>query len=169
MLNVEDQLTLLEDTLVSEFRCLQKMLEITQKESAVLLKGESAALAPILENKETTLDQVMMFEEERNKICKTLAGVFGVETEPLSVKALLPHFDQVTATRVRRLCDGIVALSEQQQDLNLKVNTLAQSWIEMIHSTQAYLLSFYQSPATYAPPGRQVPVQAPVWGGERRA
>lgn len=170
MKNVKNQLTLLEDTLVSEFRCLQKMVEITHKENTVLLMGNSSILMPILEDKETILDQVIMYEEQRTMVCEELARVFGINAQPPTVKSLLPHLDPAMADRIRRLCDGIVALSEQQDDLNLQVNTLSQSWIELIHSTQAYLLSFYQSPAAYVPPGvRQGLNLPPVWGTEHRA
>lgn len=171
MNNVEDQLILLEDTLVSEFRCLQKMVEVTHKESNVLLKGNSSILMPILEDKETIVDQVIMLEEQRTRVCEDLARLFGINATPPTVKALLPYIDPATAERIRRLCDGILALNEQQGDLNVRVNTLAQSWIEMIHSTQAYLLSFYQSPAAYVPPGvrHQGANLPPVWGSEHRA
>jgi flagellar biosynthesis/type III secretory pathway chaperone len=170
MRTVDDQLNLLEDTLVSEFRCLQKLVEITQKESSMLLKGNSSILMPILDDKEMIVDQIVMLEEQRGQVCEDLSQVYGVKATPTSVKAIMSYLEPVQGERIGRLCDGIVALSEQQDDLNVRVNTLAQSWIELIHSTQAYLLSFYQSPAAYVPPGaRQGTALPPVWGTEHRA
>jgi flagellar biosynthesis/type III secretory pathway chaperone len=169
-MNVEDQLSQLEGTLVSEFRLLQSLMEVTQQESSALLKGSHSTLMPILEDKETILDQIGVLETAREKISQGLALAFGIDGSPVTMKSLLPHLERDRAERLRRLCDGIVVLSEQQRGLNLNVTTLAQSWIDMIHSTQAYLLSFFQAPATYQPPGaRNTPQAAPAWATERRA
>jgi flagellar biosynthesis/type III secretory pathway chaperone len=167
---IEEQLSLLEETLVSEFRLLQSLIEITQKESSALLKGSHSILMPIVENKEAILDQLGALEDARQKISQTLAHSFGIDAQSATIQSLLPHVESERAGRMRRLCDGILALSEQERGLNLNVSTMAQSWIEMIHSTQAYLLSFYQSPATYQPPGVKTAYNlAPVWATEHRA
>jgi len=170
MRKIDEKLIQLEETLVSEFRLLQSLLEVTQKESSALLKGSHSILMPIVEDKEAILDQLGNLEETRDKISQSLAADFGVSTQPATIQSLLPHVDSERAQRMRRLCDGILALSEQQRGLNLNVSTMAQSWIEMIHSTQAYLLSFYQPPATYQPPGVKAAYNlAPVWATEHRA
>jgi flagellar biosynthesis/type III secretory pathway chaperone len=169
MRKVEEQLSLLEDTLVSEFRLLQNLVEVTRKEGVALLKGSYSVLTPILEDKETILDQLASLEKTREKVAKGLAEAYG-ETNQSTIKSLLPYMDKEQAVRVRRLCDGISAMSEQEHVLTLNVNTLAQTWIDMIHSTQAYLLSFYQSPATYLPPGIKPSLNsAPIWATEHRA
>jgi flagellar biosynthesis/type III secretory pathway chaperone len=171
MRKIEEELVQLEETLVSEFRLLQSLLEVTQKESSALLKGSQSILMPIVEDKEAILDQLGVLEETRQKVTQSLSSSFGISTQqPVTIKALLPHIDEERAQRIRRLCDGILALSEQQRGLNLNVSTMAQSWIEMIHSTQAYLLSFYQTPVTYQPPGLKAAYNlAPVWATEHRA
>ena len=64
---IEEQLSLLEETLVSEFRLLQSLIEITQKESSALLKGSHSILMPIVENKEAILDQLGALEDTRAK------------------------------------------------------------------------------------------------------
>ena len=167
---VEEQLAQLEDTLVSEFRVLQSLIHITQKESSALLKGNHSILMPVLEDKEALLDQLNGLEEAREKICNALGDALGVNGKPTSIRSLLPFVEKEQAGRFQRLCDGIVALGSQQKELNLNVNTLAQTWIDMIHSTQAYLLSFYQAPATYQPPGiRGNSHIVPVYATEHRA
>jgi flagellar biosynthesis/type III secretory pathway chaperone len=167
---VEDQLNQLEDTLVSEFRLLQNLIQITQKESTTLLKASYSMLMPILEDKEAILDQLGTLENTREKIVEGLAQTFGLDQRPFSMQALMSYCDAERGGRVRRLSEGIVALSQQEKDLNVNVNTLAQSWVEMIHSTQAYLLSFYQTPATYQPPGVRAPNHQPsLWATEHRA
>jgi flagellar biosynthesis/type III secretory pathway chaperone len=170
MRTVEDQLSQLEEILVSEFRLLQNLIEVTQKESAAVLKGGHSILMPIIEDKETILDQLGALEESRHKVCQGLAKALGVDEKPVTVQSLLARLEQERAGRMRRLCDGIMALSEKERNLNLNVSTMAQSWVEMIHSAQAYLLSFYQSPATYQPPGvKKAYDQAPLWATEHRA
>jgi flagellar biosynthesis/type III secretory pathway chaperone len=166
----EEHLSILEDTLVCEFRLLQSLVDVTQRESSALLKGSHSVLMPILEDKETILDQIGVQEAAREKVVQQLGALMGVDSSHVTVKALLPYLEKEQAERLRRLCDGIVVLSEQQRGLNLNVTTLAQSWIDMIHSTQAYLLSFFQTPANYQPPGATYNTQAaPVWATERRA
>jgi flagellar biosynthesis/type III secretory pathway chaperone len=170
MRKTEERLAQLEETLVSEFRLLQSLLEVTQKESSALLKGSQSILMPIVEDKEAILDQLATLEETRQIVTQELGSDFGINEKQVTVKSLLPHLQEERAQRIRRLCDGIQALSEQQRGLNLSVSTMAQSWIEMIHSTQAYLLSFYQTPATYTPPGVRAAYQSsPVWATEHRA
>jgi flagellar biosynthesis/type III secretory pathway chaperone len=167
---IEEQLAQLEDTLVSEFRLLQSLVQITQKESSALLKGNHSILMPILEDKETLLDQINAMEDAREKISSALGDAFGIQSKSPTIRSLLPYVEKEQANRVQRLCDGIVALSTQQKELNLNVNTLAQSWMDMIHSTQAYLLSFYQAPATYQPPGSRGNNHVmPLYSGEHRA
>jgi flagellar biosynthesis/type III secretory pathway chaperone len=167
---VEEQLAQLEDTLVSEFRILQSLINVTQKESSALLKGSHSILMPILEDKETLLDQMNSLEDAREKISNALGDVFGLHAKPTTIRSLLPYVEKEQAGRFQRLCDGIIALGAQQKELNLNVNTLAQNWIDMIHSTQAYLLSFYQAPATYQPPGSKGNHHVmPVWATEHRA
>jgi flagellar biosynthesis/type III secretory pathway chaperone len=170
MRKTEEKLIQLEETLVTEFRLLQSLLEVTQKESTALLKGSQSILMPIVEDKEAILDQLGVLEETRQKVTQSLGSDLGISAQPTTIKALLPHIEEERAQRMRRLCEGILALSEQQRGLNLNVSTMAQSWIEMIHSTQAYLLSFYQTPATYQPPGVKAAYNlAPVWATEHRA
>ncbi len=170
MRKIDEKLIQLEETLVSEFRLLQSLLEVTQKESSALLKGSHSILMPIVEDKEAILDQLGNLEDTRATVSQSLAVDFGVNAQPATIQSLLPYVDGERAQRMRRLCDGILALSEQQRGLNLNVSTMAQSWIEMIHSTQAYLLSFYQPPATYTPPGVKTAYNlAPVWATEHRA
>lgn len=172
MRKVEEQLNQLEDTLVTEFRLLQNLIQVTQKESSTLLKANYSMLMPILEDKEAILDQLGTLEATREKIVASVAQAMGVDMleHPINMQGLMQLCDAERAGRVRRLSEGIVALSQQEKDLNVNVNTLAQSWVEMIHSTQAYLLSFYQAPVTYQPPGVRTPNnQSALWATEHRA
>lgn len=124
---VEDQLILLQDTLVSEFRRLQRLAEVTQRENSARLQGNSSLLTPIAEDKNMILDQIVILEEQRRKVCGDLARVFGIHTAPPSVSAVLPYLDAARARQIRRICDGILALSEQQGDLALGAPPPAQA------------------------------------------
>jgi flagellar biosynthesis/type III secretory pathway chaperone len=170
MQTTSEQLSQLEDTLVSEFRLLQSLVKVTRKESSALLDGNYSVLTPIVEDIEAIIDQLNRMENTRQKITDSLAKAMNISSMPSTVRSLLPFMEKEQSARVRRLCDGITALSDQDRVLNLKVNTLSQSWIDMIHSTQAYLLSFFQTPATYQLPGsKQNANLTPVWATEHRA
>lgn len=171
MSTTHEEWSQLEDSLVAEFRLLQSLTRVTRQESSALLNGQYSVLMPIIEDIETMLDQLNRLEALRQKLADSLGSAMGFSATPVSIKTLLPCMEKEQAARIRRLCDGIITLSEQDKALNLSINTMSQSWIDMIHSTQAYLLSFYQPPATYQPPGGKPSEKdlAPVWATEHRA
>jgi flagellar biosynthesis/type III secretory pathway chaperone len=150
MRNTEEQINLLEDILVSEFRLLQNLVAVTQEESATILKGSLSILASIVEDKEVIIDQIASLEDNRQKTLHQLAQSLGARAQPLSVQSMLPYFEKDQSERVHRLLDGISALSDQEHVMNLNVSTLAKTRIDLIHSTRLNLLSFCQPPvATY--------------------
>lgn len=159
----------LEKLLVQEFRLLQKLVEITQKERSVLLSGGEAVLQ-LTEDKEVLLDQLGILNDSRRKVTEDLAVALKITKDYCSVKELLPYLDQDTATRINRMAEGISNLVVQARELNMSNYTLANVKIDLLKATQAFLINLAQPEVDYRPSGT-LPVsrETTSWGVERRA
>lgn len=166
----QGSLNALEVLLVKEFRTLQDLISLTRDERAALTQGDAATLQPLVEEKETVLDQIGLLEDSRRMLTEKAAIELGLEKPISSIADLLPHLLPEIAERINHLQEGIVTLVEQARDLNMGNRALATTRMDWVNSTKTYLLSFYQSPVSYQPPGMPASKhQIPVWDMDHRA
>lgn len=159
----------LEQLLVSQFRLLQKLIEVTQKEKEALL-SEKEALMSLTEEKEALLDQLGMVDDERRKVVGDLARELKIPGDFCSVKNLIPYLDIENRNRLSRIADGISTLVLQARELNEANQMLAHVKIDLIKATQSFLISLAQPEVCYRPAGTgPISREAPSWGVEIHA
>lgn len=159
----------LEQLLVSQFRLLQKLIEVTQKEKNALL-SEKDALMSLTEEKEALLDQLGMVDDERRKVVGDLARELKIPGDFCSVKNLIPHLKADDGNRLSRISDGISTLILQAKELNEANQMLAHVKIDLIKATQSFLIGLAQPEIGYRPAGTgPISRDAPSWGVEIRA
>jgi flagellar biosynthesis/type III secretory pathway chaperone len=159
----------LEQLLVSQFRLLQKLIELTQKERTALT-SEGEAVMQLTEEKEVLLDQLGMVDDERRKVVGDLAMSLNIPGDFCTVRDLLAYLRPDDASRISRIADGISTLVIQARELNEANQMLAHVKIDLIKATQSFLIGLAQPeinyrPASAAPASRE----APSWGVEIRA
>ncbi|MBE0699682.1 MAG: flagellar protein FlgN [Anaerolineaceae bacterium] len=159
----------LEQLLVSQFRLLQKLIEMTQKERTALA-SESEAVMQLTEEKEIVLDQLGMVDDERRKLVGDMAMALNISGDFCTVGDLILHLKAEDASRISRIADGISTLVIQARELNEANQMLAHVKIDLIKATQAFLIGLAQPEINYRPAGvAPASREAPSWGVEIRA
>lgn len=145
----QDLIDSLEELMVKQFRNLQSLVKITRQEREALTKGDSETLKPLVEEKDTILDQLGILEDSRHMIIDEIAHHLEIEVENVKIPLILEKIDPVTSERIGKLSQGIKALVEETTDLNLGNQALAANTLDWLEATQSFLLSFYTPPDTY--------------------
>jgi flagellar biosynthesis/type III secretory pathway chaperone len=159
----------LEQLLVSQFRLLQKLIEMTQRERTALT-SEGEAIMQLTEEKEVLLDQLGMVDDERRKIVGDMAMALNIPGDFCTVRDLILHLKPEDASRISRIADGISTLVIQARELNEANQMLAHVKIDLIKATQSFLIGLAQPEINYRPAGvAPVSRETPSWGVEIRA
>jgi flagellar biosynthesis/type III secretory pathway chaperone len=159
----------LEQLMVSQFRLLQKLIEITQKERNALI-NDNQQVMQISEEKEILLDQLGMVDDERRKLVSDLAMELNIHGDYCTVRDLLPYLTPEASGRIFRIADGISTLVVQARELNESNQMLTHVKIDLVKATQAFLISLAQPEISYRPAGTTpISRDAPSWGVEIRA
>jgi hypothetical protein len=138
----------LEQILVRQFRLLQEMLALSKKERDTLL-NEPDLVLQIVEDKEALLDNMSVMEDNCRKIVQELSLLLELHSDDTSIQALLPYFKSEDASRIRNLSEGISSLASQAREVNHANQALAQSKLEWLKATQAFLISIFQPESGY--------------------
>ncbi len=169
---LEADLTLLEDTLVQQFRALQKLVEVTHAERDLLLQNQHDHLQAVTEEKEAVLDQLSLLEDARRGQIQQLAlALPAPASQVTSIQQILPYLPTACADRLARLTDGLLALVSQTRDLTYGNEALIRARLDWIRSFQAYLMNLSMPQEAYRSPLQQnLRVDGPaVSGRELRA
>jgi flagellar biosynthesis/type III secretory pathway chaperone len=162
--------TILEETLVKQFRKLQSLILISREERKALVHGDSKSLQKQIEQKESILDDISLLEDTRRMTVGLLGQILSLPEEQSSLIDLTKKLEPSIAERLKHLYDGISKLVDEAREINMGNQALAKARSDMFMATQAFLLSFYQPPASYQPVGRPVPVQiSPISDFDHRA
>lgn len=153
---LQRHLTALEDALVGEFRAYQTLVALTQSERQALLANTPASLQEVLAQKETLLGNLERLESARQTALAAWASAAGVEAHTLT--DLFSRLDAASSERLKRLRDGILALTTQLRELSQGNRALADSALEGVAAVQNFLLSLSQISTGYQRPGAPVNV-----------
>ncbi|MEN4010625.1 MAG: flagellar protein FlgN [Chloroflexota bacterium] len=159
----------LEEILVSQFREVQQVIELTLTERETLLKNGDD-LMPVVEEKEALLDRLGVIEDNRRRVVQKLSLECGLVSPETSIGELLPYLDSPIAQRVSRLAEGISTLAVQARELNDYNQALACTRLDWLRAAQVFLVGVVQPEAGYRSPLAMRPVvETANWGMEYRA
>jgi len=153
----------LEHLLVRQFRALQELLEVSQKERTLLL-GSGDKIMRLVEDKEVLLDQLGMIEDSRRKVVQDLSLALKIQSDSGSVGLLLPHLGKDDANRIGRLADGIVTLAGQTRELNQENQALAMIKLDWIKAAQSVFFGILEPDTDYRPPTSAPLSREAGWG-----
>jgi flagellar biosynthesis/type III secretory pathway chaperone len=160
----------LEQTLVSQFRTLQKLLDVTRSERNNLLKDQTSALLTDVEEKEAILDQLSLLEDKRRMLVQETAMLLDLHSDETSVKELLPYLEPNASVSIGHLAEGISSLVVQVRDYSLGNQALANSRLDWLKSFQSFLVDMALPDPGYRPPGSPKQYMEPAMlGMEYRA
>jgi flagellar biosynthesis/type III secretory pathway chaperone len=146
----------LEETLVEQFRQIQRLIELTMMERQALLENGND-LMNIVEEKEVLLDRLGVLEDNRRKAVQKLALERGIVSDETSIAELLPHLEANDARRVSRLAEGITSLAREARQLNDYNQALAVTRLDWLQAAQVFLVGVVQPEPAYAPPYKARP------------
>jgi flagellar biosynthesis/type III secretory pathway chaperone len=149
--NLQRHLTALEDALVGEFRAYQTLVALTQDERQALLANNLVMLQEVLAQKETLLGNLERLENARQVALNAWADAAGVESRTLT--DILSSLDTASGERLKRLRDGILALTIRLREISQGNRALADSALEGVAAVHSFLLSLSQVPTGYQRPG----------------
>ncbi len=159
----------LEEVLVSQFREVQQVIELTLTEREALLNN-SDELMQVVEEKEALLDRLGVMEDNRRSVVQKLSLECGLVSSETSIEELLPHLDAPISRRVSRLAEGITTLAIRARELNDYNQALACTRLDWLRAAQVFLVGVVQPDAGYRPPLAMRPaVEVANWGMEYRA
>ena len=152
-------LTVLEDALVGEFRAYQMLVDVTREERRLLSASDLPALMILLERKETLLAELSRLDEARQRALTQWAAAAEV-TSIATLTELMPHLEEGTASRLRRLREGILALVDEARRLAPGNRALAQTALGHVEAVRDFLIALSQPNAGYQALGQPGPARA---------
>jgi flagellar biosynthesis/type III secretory pathway chaperone len=163
-----DPIGKLEYLLVRQFRLLQNLIDESSKEKDALLnKGDE--LMQLVENKEVLLDQLGFVENDRRKAVQDIMLALGIQADTNSIKDVIPHLDEDTATRMGRLADGISSLVWKAREQNQLNQAIAHNRLDWLKAAQYLLVGIAQPETDYRPAARSpISRESPERGFECR-
>lgn len=145
----------LESFLVSEFRAYQTLLKLSRQERKALMKADVLTLAGIVEQKDSLMDEIRRLEKGRSQVVRDWADYMGWSRRNPTIQEVIPHLPGASAERLKRIRTGILAISEELQDLTRGNQALAVSALERLDNMRTLILSFDQPPDHYACTGEK--------------
>jgi flagellar biosynthesis/type III secretory pathway chaperone len=156
MEKAQDLINTLEDLMVKEFRVCQNLFSLTRDERSALSNSDVQSLTSLVERKEALLDELGQLDDSKRMTTQEIGTMLGLNSQPgqsLTVGGVLTALDSGTADRLGHLRKGILALADQVRDMTRSNHALATIALERADAVQAFLLSLYQTPPSYRPPG----------------
>lgn len=153
-MNEAKDLSLLEQTLVREFRTCQHLLALVKQERTAMITNDSHSLLDLLERKEALLDEIGRLEDQRRMYIQSVSTALDMPSETPTLLQLAERLAPENAIRITNIYQGIETLLGQVRSLNHGNRALALSALEWIDAAQAFLLHLYHPQREYAPSGR---------------
>jgi len=161
---IQEHLTALEDLLVKEFRACQALHALTREERQALAGGDIDALMKLVEQKEAQLDEMSDLEKKRRSLVQDVNRLCGLQQDSATLADLLAALPADLSGRLGRLGEGILTLLVDVRDLTHGNRAIASTALERADGIQAFLLSLYQEPGDYRPPGPPPSPDSPLAG-----
>jgi len=151
----KQMITSLETFLVSEFRAYQTLLKLSRQEREALIKADVLSLAGTVEQKDALMVEIRRLQQDRSQSVRAWAQTQELSVENPSLRDILPYVPQDAGQRMKRIRSGILAISQELQDLTHGNQALAASALERIDNMRTLILSFDQPADHYIATGEK--------------
>ena len=137
---LENHVHSLEQQMVKEFRVLQRLVEITKEERTALDDPFVSNLMSIVEEKESTIDELVRLEDAFRMCVDQCAQDLEISSPDVKLEHLLPHFDSSTVAKFDQLQNGIMMMLAELKSQTAKNMALANIGLERSQSLQSFLI-----------------------------
>lgn len=138
-----ENLTILEDLLVREFRACQALHELTKEERLILTGQDICGLLTLVEHKEAVLDELSQLGDRRRMVLPQLAKIVGLPPQASSLVDVLDAIDNEYCDRLKRLHEGIIALLGGIRNITYSNRALAIAGLERVDAVQSFLIDLF--------------------------
>ena len=122
----------LEELLVMQFRSLQSLTQITNRERVALSKGDANGLIPLTKEKESLLEQIEIVEDSQHMVLEEIGKILEIRKKVSLSEDILPRLEPDLAIRIIRLRNGIMTLYDEVRDLNRFNQALTRNSLERL-------------------------------------
>ncbi len=145
--------SLIEELLVTlEKECVEyeKLLELSEKKTPIIIKNDVGALENLTDEEQIVVNQISHLDSKREAVTKDIANVINkdVETLKLSVLAELLASQKVEQKRLIEASDRLKTVVEKIRRVNEQNQYLITHALEMIEFDLNLVRSMKQAPQT---------------------
>ena len=126
----QDFIASLEELFVKQFRSLQSLRRITNRERVALSTGDANGLIPLTKEKESILEQIEIVEDSQHIVLEEIGKLLDIRKKVSLSEDILPRLDPDMAKRITRLRNGIMILYDEARDLNRFNQALARDSLD---------------------------------------
>jgi flagellar biosynthesis/type III secretory pathway chaperone len=126
----QDFIASLEELFVKQFRSLQSLRRITNRERVALSTGDANGLIPLTKEKESILEQIEIVEDSQHIVLEEIGKLLKIRKKVSLSEDILPRLDPDMAKRIIRLRNGIMILYDEARDLNRFNQALARDSLD---------------------------------------
>lgn len=138
------------DTLEKQSVLYDKLLELSQRKTPIIIKGDVPALEQITDEEQIVVNQISHLDSKREAVTKDIANVINkdVETLKLSVLAEMLASQKVEQKRLIDATDRLKTVVGKVRKINEQNQNLINHALEMIDFDLNLMRSMKQAPQT---------------------
>ena len=150
MKNIDDLLTILQDELL----CYNALLELKEKEHALLVAGESENLMQNTQNMKLIIQQVRSLERNRISLMEDIGTDLDVKESISSLSSLLPLIPQKYRNQLEKVGNQLSKVLEKIKMWNNQNRSCLEQGLDFIANTFRTLLKEASESDNYTSSGR---------------
>lgn len=142
----ENNIALLEQTLLEEAAEYRALVSLTEQEQEALMSNDLQGLEQTIREKETLLAKVATWAGKRENLTTTLAAMFGLAANA-TLTDILSHIEETSAQKMITLREEFIELVERLISLNYTNKMILQTELVRVDSTFQYITTTLSEPA----------------------
>ena len=142
--NQQENLTLLEELLVREFRLCQSIFLFLKEERALLLNEDFRHLNKLIEKTEFQLDEMNKIVGKCRMVVTQLSKNIGLQTQSPRLTDILNELEDDIRDRLRHLYEGIITLVRNIRNLIQLNKSFVIKGSERVDILQTNILDLFQ-------------------------
>lgn len=143
---IEDLIT----TLEMEIKEYSKLLELSEKKTPIIVKGDIEQLRKITDDEQSVADRIVNLDSKRAEITKDIAGVLNTDVETLKLSVLVQVLERrpVEQQQLADVRDRLKTVVDSVKMINDNNRELIKHSLEMVEFDLNLIKSMRQAPET---------------------
>ena len=138
------------ETLEMEIKEYTKLLELSEKKTPIIVKGDMEKLREITDDEQSVADRIVNLDLKRNVITKDIAGVLNTDVETLKLSVLIQVLERrpVEQQQLADVRDRLKTVVDSVKMINDNNRELIKHSLEMVEFDLNLIKSMRQAPET---------------------